>query len=234
MKTQLMLFTKTCTAGLTPKETFCCCLHSGPRSLASLQCRREAEWACALHGHRQRHLYILTGKDMNHVVCIIDTVIFTCLQGQWKPQLGNFLGEWTNEVANGSKIIDFTTCGPKIMVMWPKMQRVCWKPVEKLKDCVSQIWWNLLSTVGEMNAQVERSAKRKARPLVGAPAKRACLVEQQKKATRHYNKSIEWDICGEWCCIMFDSETRCHCHGPCNCVMCANKTKCDCVSSPIS
>ena len=33
-----------------------------------------------------------------------------------------------------------------------------------------------LVTVGEMNAQVERFAKRKARPLVGGPAKPACLM----------------------------------------------------------
>ena len=47
-----------------------------------------------------------------------------------------------------------------------------------------------LVTVQEMNAQVERFAKRKARPLVGGPAKRACLVELQKKATRHYNEGL--------------------------------------------
>ena len=49
-----------------------------------------------------------------------------------------------------------------------------------------------LITVQEMNAQVERFAKRKARPLVGGPAKQACLVEQQKKATRHYNEALSW------------------------------------------
>ena len=81
-----------------------------------------------------------------------------------------------------------------------------------------------LVTVHEMNAQVERFAKRKARPLVGGPAKRACLVEQQKKATRHYNEAlsgifVESDVAT---CLTLKQDVIAH--GPCNCVVCANKT----------
>ena len=81
-----------------------------------------------------------------------------------------------------------------------------------------------LATVQEMNAQVERFTKRKARPLVGGPAKRTCLVEQQKKATRHYNEAlsgtfVESDVAS---CLTLKQDVTAH--GLCNCVMCANKT----------
>ena len=65
--------------------------------------------------HARLHLYKAIEK-LNERVLYMDTdsvVVFTQQPGQWKPQLGNFLGEWTNEVASGSKIINFTTCGPK-------------------------------------------------------------------------------------------------------------------------
>ena len=46
-----------------------------------------------------------------------------------------------------------------------------------------------LVTVKEMNTQVERFAK-KSKSLFGGPVKRACLMEHQKKATRHHNKIL--------------------------------------------
>ena len=81
-----------------------------------------------------------------------------------------------------------------------------------------------LVTVQEMNGQVEIFAKRKARPLVGGPAKRACLVEQQKKATRHYNEAlsgtfVESDVAT---CLTLKQDVIAH--SPCNCVVCTNKT----------
>ena len=76
-----------------------------------------------------------------------------------------------------------------------------------------------LVTVQEMNAQVERFAKRKARPLAGG------LVEQQKKGNETLQRSIEWDIC--WRVMLqhvWTLKQDVIAHGPCNCVVCANKT----------
>ena len=139
--------------------------------------------------HARLHLYKAIEK-LNECVLYMDTdsVVFTQQPGQWKPQLGNFLGEWTNKVASGSKIIDFTTCGPKNYGYVTRDVYGVLKTSRKglhLTDLVE-----LLVMVQEMNAQVERFAKRKARPLVGGLAKRACLVKQQKKATRHYNDAL--------------------------------------------
>ena len=64
--------------------------------------------------HARLHLYRAIEK-LNERVLYMDTdsVVITQQPGQWKPQSGNFLGEWANEVSTGSRIIDFTTCGPK-------------------------------------------------------------------------------------------------------------------------
>ena len=153
-----------------------------------------------------------------------DSVVFTQQPGQWKPQLGNFLGEWTNEVVSGSKIIDFTACGPKNYGYVTKDTRGVLKTSKKVKGLRLTDLVEPLVTVQEMNAQVERFAKRKARPLVGGLAKRACLVEQQKKAMRHYNEAlsgtfVESDVAS---CLTLKQDVIAH--GPCNCVVCANKT----------
>ncbi len=52
------------------------------------------------------------------------------------------------------------------------------KTSKKVKDLRLTDLVKPLVTVKEMNAQVERFAKRKASSLVGGPAKRTCLVEQ--------------------------------------------------------
>ena len=87
--------------------------------------------------HARLHLYKAIEK-LNERVLYMDTdsVVFTQQPGQWKPQLGNFLGEWTNEVASGSKIIDFTTCGPKNYGYVTKDARGVLKTSKKVKACV--------------------------------------------------------------------------------------------------
>ena len=175
--------------------------------------------------HARLHLYKAIEK-LNERVLYMDTdsVVFTQQPDQWKPQLGNFLGEWTNEVASGSKIIDFTTCGPKNYGYVTKDARGVLKTSKKVKGLRLTDLVEPLVTVQEMNAQVERFAKRKARPLVGGPAKRACLVEQQKKATRHYNEALSGTFVesGVATCLTLKQDVIAH--GPCNCVVCANKT----------
>ena len=175
--------------------------------------------------HARLHLYKAIEK-LNERVLYMDTdsVVFTQQPGQWKPKLGNFLGEWTNEVATGSKIIDFTTCGPKNYGYVTKDARGVLKTSKKVKGLRLTDLMEPLVTVQEMNAQVERFAKRKARPLVGGPAKRACLVEQQKKATRHYNEALSGTFVesGVATCLTLKQDVIAH--GPCNCMVCVNKT----------
>ena len=175
--------------------------------------------------HARLHLYKAIEK-LNERVLYMDTdsVVFTQQPDQWKPQLGNFLGEWTNEVASGSKIIDFTTCGPKNYGYVTKDARGVLKTSKKVKGLRLTDLVEPLVTVQEMNAQVERFAKRKARPLVGGPAKRACLVEQQKKTTRHYNEALSGTFVESGIATCLTLKQDVIAHGPCNCVVCANKT----------
>ena len=122
--------------------------------------------------HACLHLYKAIEK-LNKRVLYMDTdsVVFTQQPDQWKPQLGNFLGEWTNEVASSSKIIDFTTCGPNNYGYVTKDARGALKTSKKLKGLRLTHLVEPLIMVQEINAQVERFTKRKARPIVGGPAK---------------------------------------------------------------
>ena len=55
--------------------------------------------------HAHFHLYKAIEKLNEHVLYMdTDSMVFTQQLGQWKPQLGSFLGKWTNKVASGSKI----------------------------------------------------------------------------------------------------------------------------------
>ena len=74
-------------------------------------------------------------------------------------------------MASGSKIIDFTTRGPKNYGYVTKDARGMLKTSKMVKGLRLTDLVEPLVTVQEMNAQVERFAKRKARPLVGGPAK---------------------------------------------------------------
>ena len=110
------------------------------------------------------------------------------------------------------------------MVLWTRDVNGVLKTSKKVKGLRLTDLVEPLVTVQEMNAQVERFAKRKARPLVEGPAKRACLVEQQKKATRHYNEAlsgtfVESDVAT---CLTLKQDVIAL--GPCNCVVCVNKT----------
>ena len=64
--------------------------------------------------HARLHLYKdLVKLDERALYCDTDSIVFTHKTGEYTPQLGNFLGEWTDEVAPGERIVEFTTCGPK-------------------------------------------------------------------------------------------------------------------------
>ena len=169
--------------------------------------------------HARLHLYKAVEKLDERVLYMdTDSVVFTYWPGEWKPQLGNFLGEWTDEVLSGSKIIDFTTCGPKNYGYVTKDAGGVLKTSKKVKGLRLTDLAEPLVTFEEMNSQVCRFAKRKADPLLGGSAKRMCLVEQQKKATKHYNEVLSKTFVesGVSTCLLLEPDSVVC--GPCNCV----------------
>jgi hypothetical protein len=42
-----------------------------------------------------------------------DSIIFTHIPGQYLPKIGDFLGEFTNELEKDTYITEFSSCGPK-------------------------------------------------------------------------------------------------------------------------
>ena len=161
------------------------------------------------------------------------TVCYTWIQTAWFSHSSQVSGNqsWAIFLANGptkwqpvKKFIDFTTCGPKNYGYVTKNARGMLKTSKKVKGLHLTDLVEPLVTVGEMNAQVDRFTKRKAKPLVGGPAKQACLVKQQKKATRHYNKALSGTFVesGVATCLTLKQDVIAH--GSCNCMVCANKT----------
>ena len=86
------------------------------KNLQSAQPQRKHFVAAFTTAQALLHLYKAIEK-LNECVLYMDTdsMVFTQQPGQWKLQLGNFLGEWTNKVSTCSKIIDFTTCSPYLI-----------------------------------------------------------------------------------------------------------------------
>ena len=91
--------------------------------------------------HTRLHLYKGIEKLNEHMLYMdTDSVVFTQQPGQWKPQLGNFFGEWTNEVVSSFNIIDFTTCGPKNYGYVTKDARGMLKTSRKVKGlCLTDL-----------------------------------------------------------------------------------------------
>ena len=54
-------------------------------------------------------------SDLGSRVCYYDTdsVIYTWAEGEWEPPLGDFLGQFTNEMDDGDWIETFVAAGPK-------------------------------------------------------------------------------------------------------------------------
>ena len=109
------------------------------------------------------------------------TVIFLRQPNQWKPTLGQF--SWRVDKQSGKRIQNHWpyACGPKNYGYVIKNANGQLKTCKKVKCLRLTDLVEPLVTINEMNAQVERFAKRKASPIAGGPAKQECLVEHQKK-----------------------------------------------------
>ena len=74
--------------------------------------------------HARLHLYQFIEKLEEHAVYTdTDSVVFTHQPGQYIPPLGPFLGDLTDEVPHGSIMVEFTTCGPKIMLILCRVKK---------------------------------------------------------------------------------------------------------------
>ncbi|WAQ94993.1 hypothetical protein MAR_007464, partial [Mya arenaria] len=69
------------------------------------------------HTQARLKLYIHLKPFGNRVLyCDTDSIVFTSTPGQWEPQLGDYLGDLTDEVSNNA-ITAFVTGGPKTMIL---------------------------------------------------------------------------------------------------------------------
>ena len=51
-----------------------------------------------------------------------DSVIYVSRDGDWEPEIGDFLGELTNEIDSNNHIVAFGSGGPKTMLTsWPNL-----------------------------------------------------------------------------------------------------------------
>ena len=51
--------------------------------------------------------------DQRVLYCDTDSIIYISRPGEYEPQLGNYLGQFTNEIENGLHIEEFVSAGPK-------------------------------------------------------------------------------------------------------------------------
>jgi hypothetical protein len=79
-----------------------------------------------------------------------DSVVYTSRPGEWKPELGDYLGDLTDEVPD-NRIIEFVTGGPKnyaYKIARPRMTRDCnvhliystWAYVKTNKSYISNFY----------------------------------------------------------------------------------------------
>ena len=153
-----------------------------------------------------------------------DSVVFRHSPGQWKPNLGNFLGEWTDEVAPGHTIFEFTACGPKNYSYKTKDAQGQISVAKKVKGLRLTALTDHLITPEFMKQQVNLfSSKRTAEPLQKPPSKRPCLVSNQRNTSVAYVTALNEaynnsGIAG--CSNIKSAEVE---QGPCNCQACSSK-----------
>jgi hypothetical protein len=165
-----------------------------------------------------------------------DSVVFSSRKDQWEPSLSNFLGDWTNEIAHGSRIVEFTTCGPKNYCYTTEDANGVRTDTKKCKGLSLTVQANEMLSNDVMLDQVVQFSCRK-RPSADEPnvdepkgAKRPCLVSLQRKAAHAHTRVLSntFDRLGAEACMdvpMTDGVTS----GPCDCNSCVHKT---CVTVP--
>jgi hypothetical protein len=178
--------------------------------------------------HARLHLYEAVSRlDRQVVYMDTDSVVFRHFEGLWTPHLGNFLGEWTNEVAEGWDIISFTTCGPKNYSYTLRNSETGeTKVVLKVKGLRLTKQAHNMIDQSVMNHQVQIFGSKRPATLEQAKpvAKKPCLVKTQKKcATQNLNQLNSIYVSnGAKSCLETDMAAPVS-EGPCNCKTCVEK-----------
>ena len=150
--------------------------------------------------HARLHLYKAVEKlGSRSIYMDTDSVVFLHSPGQWKPNLGNFLGEWTDEVAPGHTIFEFTACGPKNYCYKTKDVHGNVSVIKKAKGLHLMALTDPLISPELMKHQVILfSSKRPAEPLQNPSSKRPCLVNTQRNALTAYESALNeaYGTCG--------------------------------------
>jgi hypothetical protein len=154
-----------------------------------------------------------------------DSVVFKHSPGQWSPPLSNYLGEWTNEIAPGSRILKFITCGPKNYCYITKdMQTGALNSVMKVKGLrLSQQATDLLTPEVMLDQVSLFASKRKSEEKDQPAAKKRCLVSAQRKVQVMQNKQLNEVYLKNGAAACMDVEGEKTVSGPCNCQACASK-----------
>jgi hypothetical protein len=178
--------------------------------------------------HARLHLYKAVYPLHTRVKYMdTDSVVFSSTAGQWEPSLSNFLGDWTNEIAHGSKIVEFTTCGPKNYCYTTEDVNGARTDHKKCKGLSLTSQANEMLSNDVMLDQVVQFSSRKRPCEEEEPiaAKRPCLVAQQRKAVHAHTKVLSDTYCrlGAQACLNL-TMTDVVASGPCNCSTCSLKT----------
>ena len=157
--------------------------------------------------------------------CDTDSVIFKHKTNEWKPKLGIFLGDWTDEVAPEEHIVDFVTCGPKNYSYTIALKNGQVSTKKKVKGIRLTEAVEPLITKSAMEKQVELyTHKRRGEPVDGAPPKRECLMVERRRTMVTFNQQLnaEYKEQGIEACLNMRMEAPLS--GPCHCVACSSKT----------
>jgi hypothetical protein len=175
--------------------------------------------------HARLHLYKAVEKLGTRALYMdTDSVVFKHRPGLWKPILGKYLGEWTNEIKTGSKIVKFVACGPKNYSYETVNSEGNQHNYVKVKGLCLSAAASAVVTTEVMEKQVSTTMKRcinftDAPP----PPKKICLAEERNTVNVENTKTLNqlYASTGIKPCLTFNFENIVC--GPCNCAACKSK-----------
>jgi hypothetical protein len=181
--------------------------------------------------HARLHLYKAVEQLGNRVLYMdTDSVVFKHRPGQWAPNLSNYLGDWTDEIPSGWRIVTFITCGPKnYSYIIENISTGQLNTVMKIKGLrLSKLSADMLSPDVMLN-QVSIFASNLKRPAdfdCKPEAKRPCLDKAQKCSMVNHNRHLNMEFVsnGADACLKMESQPPSAVCGPCNCQPCVSKT----------
>ena len=161
-----------------------------------------------------------------------DSVVFSWKPGEWKPELNNYLGGWTDEIPSGWTVTRFVTAGPKNYSYM--LQRTAATAAEtKIQSKVKGIkkTWIVDDCLGfsEIENQVndyvaDQMRSQRKRPVEEEEntglRKEQCLAREQQKILARYNEQLNM-LYEDGAVADFNFPDLLH--GPCACQKCVEK-----------